>query len=227
MPPLWWWWTTSRPGRADNLDGRARGGAGGGVDPRRRPPGRGRPRRPRRGAPGGPGLGAALDREPRRHPRSERQEAPWPSSRPPGGRGGRRWWWRPRRRCTGPAAALPAREDLAPAPAEPLRGEQARHRGLRAGLRPVLRAARARVPVLQRVRPAAAGRPRLRRGGARLRGGGPGGRASARARRRRPDPRLHLSWGAWCGCWPKRCNATSPRRGRSTSPSGGGARCSN
>ena len=52
---------------------------------------------------------------------------------------------------------------------QPLRGQQAGRRGVRAGLRPLVRPPGARVPLLQRLRAAAARRSRLRRGGARLR----------------------------------------------------------
>ena len=50
---------------------------------------------------------------------------------------------------------------------QPLRGQQAGRRVLRPGLRPLLRPAGAGLPVLQRLRAAAGGRPRLRRRGAR------------------------------------------------------------
>ena len=83
---------------------------------------------------------------------------------------------------------LPKHEDLPPMPLSPYAVIEAGHRGVRAGQRVVLRVRGAGVPVLQRVRSAPGGRPRLRGRGARLRGGRAGGGAGHRARRRRPDP---------------------------------------
>ena len=62
---------------------------------------------------------------------------------------------------------------------QPLRGQQARRRGRHPRPRPVLRPARARLPLLQRLRAAAGRRPRLRRRRAGLRLGRPARTAAA------------------------------------------------
>ena len=88
--------------------------------------------------------------------------------------------------------ALPKREDMVAMPVSPYAASKLAAESLRPGLRAVVRPAGAGLPLLQRVRAAAGGRPRLCRRGAGLRGRRPARRAPPRARRRPPDPRLHL-----------------------------------
>ena len=121
--------------------------------------------------------------------------APWPSWRPSAA--GRR---RARPHVIvassssvyGANPALPKREDMVARPLSPYAASKLAGRGLRPGLRPLLRPRRPRLPLLQRLRAPPGGRPRLRGRGARLRGRRPAGRAPHHPRRRDPDPGLHL-----------------------------------
>ena len=129
-----------------------------GADRRRR-----RDRAPRRAA-----VGAAFGRRPRRRARRQRhRHAARAGGRPPRREPAhdRRVELLGVRRHRGPAQA----RGPADQPALAVRGQQARGRGLRDGLRGQLRPAGARVPLLQRLRSPAAGAPRLRRGDPRLR----------------------------------------------------------
>ena len=114
---------------------------------------------------------------------------------------------RRRRRSTAPTRTLPKHEDLATRAAEPVRGQQAGHRVVRAGVRALVRPAGARVPVLQRLRPAAGGRPRLRRRRARLRRrrAARAGRSPCTATARRPA--TSPTWARWPGARRRRSRA--------------------
>ncbi len=159
--------------------------AGRGHDPRSRGP-RLRDARRRCGrASRGPAVGATLDRRSGRNaPRERDRHGRGARSRAPGrvddGNGSA-----PhrgvvviglRRQPHAPQARGP-RDD----PDEPVRREQARHRGLRARIPALVRAAGARVPVLQRVRSAPGRRSRVRSGRARLRHRGHRRRSHRRA----------------------------------------------
>ena len=180
-------------GSADNLRRGGRRRARRRVDPRRRPPAAAPWRAPTPWSTWRRGPRCRVARGPRRHPRGQRHRHPAGARGGPAGRRARRWWWRPRPRSTGPTGpSRPARTSPR-CPLSPYAASKLAAEAYALVLRPIVRAPRARVPLLQRLRPAAAGRPRLRGGRPRLR--------RRRPRRARPSP----------------CTATGARR--ATSPS--------
>ena len=178
-------------GSTANLAGVRRRRTGRGIHPGHRPP---RPKscpEPRPSSIWPPARRSPAPPRPHGLPRDQRHRHPAgpgsspPPRRPPGHRGV--VLVRLRRQPHPPQAG-----GHGPHASQSLCGQQAGRRVVRPGLRPLLRPAHTGLPVLQRLRSAAGTRPRLCRRGPGLPGRGPAGRTAAGARRRLPDPGLHL-----------------------------------